>query len=130
MRDGHRVVLAHPERCAVFRRDRRMLESLADAGVLLSITAGSLVGRFGGEVRSYALGLARDGMIHNVTSDAHDCTQRPPAIAHELQQAGLWPLADWLVQDVPAAILSGEEIPPRPAIELAGGPTRRWWRRR
>ena len=47
-RRGHRVVLAHPERCPAFHRDRRPLELLVHGGVLTSITAGSLVGRFGG----------------------------------------------------------------------------------
>jgi protein-tyrosine phosphatase len=44
VRQGHRVVLAHPERCPAFHRDRAVLESLVRAGVLTSVTAGSLVG--------------------------------------------------------------------------------------
>lgn len=131
-RQGHRILLAHPERCHAFHRDPRMLGSLVRAGVLTSITAGSLVGRFGGEVRRFALSLAREGLVHNVASDAHDTLRRPPGTAAELQQAGLEPLAAWLTQQVPAAILAGEEIPPRPAVELPGiEPARRpWWRRR
>ena len=43
----------------------------------------------GGEVRRQALALARAGLIHNVTSDAHDETGRPPGMADELEQAGL-----------------------------------------
>jgi protein-tyrosine phosphatase len=125
-RQGHRVVLAHPERCPALQRDRRVVRSLADAGVLMSITAGSLAGRFGGEVRRYALELAREGLIHNVTSDAHDSVRRPPGMARELEQAGLAPLADWLTRTVPAAILGDEEIPPRPAGALPGA---RWRRR-
>ncbi|MGO9319766.1 MAG: tyrosine-protein phosphatase [Solirubrobacteraceae bacterium] len=131
-REGHGVVLAHPERCPALHRDRRVVPSLADAGVLMSITAGSLVGRFGGEVRRYALELAREGLIHNVTSDAHDSVNRPPGLARELDRAGLAPLADWLTRMVPAAILSGEQIPPRPPGASAGavrGP-RRWRLRR
>lgn len=131
-RRGHRVLLAHPERCPAFHRDPRMLESLVRAGVLTSITAGSLVGRFGGEVRRFALELARAGMVHNVASDAHDLARRQPGIATELEQAGLGPLTEWLTQTVPAAILDGGEIPSRPAIALSDGqPSRRsWWPRR
>jgi len=117
-RQGHGVVLAHPERCPAFRRDRRVVRLLANAGVLMSITAGSLAGRFGGEVRRYALELAREGLIHNVTSDAHDSVFRPPGMATEMEQAGLAPLADWLTRMVPTAILSNEEIPPRPTGAL------------
>jgi protein-tyrosine phosphatase len=131
-RRGHRILLAHPERCHAFHRDRELLESLVRSGVLTSVTAGSLVGQFGGEVRRFALGLARDGLIHNVASDAHDHVQRPPGIAAELEQAGLAPLADWLTREVPAAILSGGEIPPRPAVDLSvseRSQRRAWWRR-
>jgi protein-tyrosine phosphatase len=131
-RRGHRILLAHPERCHAFHRDRELLESLVRSGVLTSVTAGSLVGQFGGDVRRFALGLARDGLIHNVASDAHDHVQRPPSIAAELEQAGLAPLAGWLTREVPAAILSGGEIPPRPAVDPPASekpPRRAWWRR-
>jgi protein-tyrosine phosphatase len=58
---GQRVVLAHPERCPGFHRDRAMLRSLVRAGVLTSITAGSLVGRFGAHVRRFSFELLREG---------------------------------------------------------------------
>jgi protein-tyrosine phosphatase len=115
---GHRIVIAHPERCPAFQRDPRMLERLLEAGMLSSVTAGSLTGRFGGEARELALALARDGMLHNVASDAHDELGRPPIIAAELERAGLGPLRQWLTVDVPGAILAGGEIPSRPAISL------------
>jgi protein-tyrosine phosphatase len=109
---GHRILLAHPERCPAFHRDPRMLGALVDAGVLTSITAGSLAGRFGGRVRRFALDLLHEGMVHNVASDAHDHVKRPPSIRAELEQARFGGLTDWLTQAVPAAILGGEEIPP------------------
>jgi protein-tyrosine phosphatase len=131
-RDGHSVVLAHPERCPALARDRHVVRSLADAGVLMSITAGSLTGRFGSEVRRFALALARDGLVHNVTSDAHDSVHRAPGLTTALEQAKLTPLAAWLTHDVPAAILADGPIPPSP-----GDPTlraraglRRWRPRR
>jgi protein-tyrosine phosphatase len=117
-RRGHRLVLAHPERCPAFRRDDRTLRSLAEAGVLMSITAGSLAGRFGGEVRRRALSLAAEGLIHDVTSDAHDETRRRPGLAEETEQAGLGPLSEWLTTLVPAAILADQPIPPRPDVSL------------
>jgi protein-tyrosine phosphatase len=125
-----RILLAHPERCPAFHRDPSMLERLVGDGALVSITAGSLVGRFGGEVRRVALGLLEQGLVHNVASDAHDEARRPPGIAGELRQAGYGPLCEWLTQEVPAAILAGEqEIPPRPAVVLKASRSRRWRRR-
>ena len=129
-RRGHGVVLAHPERCPALHRDRRIVPTLADAGVLMSVTAGSLVGRFGGEVRRYALALAREGLIHNVTSDAHDSVKRPPGLAERLEQAGLAPLADWLTRVVPEAILQDEPIPARPRAAGEHSSRRPWRLRR
>lgn len=129
-RQGYRVILAHPERCAAFHRDAQMLASLVGAGVLTSLTAGSLVGRFGASVRRFALRLVADGLVHNVSSDAHDELRRPPGVAAELERAGLGPLAEWLTHSVPAAILDGGEIPPRPAFEPASRRRRLRWRPR
>ena len=119
---GERVLLAHPERCPTFHRDPRLLASLVHGGALTSITAGSLVGRFGDTVRRFAIGLVQEELVHNVASDAHDVADRAPGIATELEQAGLTPLADWLTESVPAAILDGGPIPARPPF--AGPPSR------
>jgi len=131
-RGGHRILLAHPERCVAFHRDPMLLESVVHTGVLMSITSGSLVGRFGDQVRRFALRLARDGLVHNVASDAHDHMRRPPGIAHEIEQSGLGPLAGWLTGAVPTAILNGEEVPARPVDVVVSVPpeSQAWWRRR
>jgi protein-tyrosine phosphatase len=128
-RDGRRVVVAHPERCPAFQRDRQMLERLVREGFLTSVTAGSFGGRFGAEPRRFALELARDGLLHNVASDAHDHVHRPPAIAAELEAVGLGPLTQWLTDAVPRAILGGGKIPPRPEMvvrEIETPRPRRW----
>ncbi len=122
---GHRIVLAHPERCPAFHREPDVLASLVRGGVLTSVTAGALVGSFGGDVRRFALELVRDGLVHNVASDAHDAIRRPPSIAAELEQAGLDPLLDWLTRAVPAAILADEAPPERPKVALPRLPARR-----
>jgi protein-tyrosine phosphatase len=153
---GHRVVLAHPERCPALHREPELLESLVRSGVLTSVTAGSLVGRFGGQVRRFARRLLEQGLVHNVASDAHDTIRRPPGMTAELGEAGfgalgetgfgapgetgfgapgeagLGALGDWLTRAVPAAILSGEEIPARPGPSAAGELRlrRARWRRR
>lgn len=131
-RRGHRVLLAHPERCPALHRDPRMLGSLVRAGALTSITAGSLVGKFGDTVRRFALQLVQDELVHNVASDAHDTIGRPPSMAAEIERAGLGPLREWLTEEIPAAILAGEEtIPPRPAVALPGiDAPRGGWRQR
>lgn len=128
LEQGHRIVLAHPERCPAFQRDPHMLRALAGQGVLTSITAGSLVGRFGGDVQRFAFSLVAEGIVHNVASDAHDRQARPPSIAAELAQSGLGAFADWWTQEVPAAILGGGKIPRRPLAPLPELPPQRRWR--
>jgi protein-tyrosine phosphatase len=118
-RHGHRVLLAHPERCGGFHRDPRSLQTLIDLGVSTSITASSLVGRFGTKARRFALGMLKDGLAHNVTSDAHDDLRRPPGLAAELEQSGFGALREWLTEEVPAAIVADEALPPRPARAAA-----------
>jgi protein-tyrosine phosphatase len=117
-RQGHRILLAHPERCPAFHREPDMLTELVRGGILTSITAGSLVGRFGEAPRRFAIALLRQGLAHNVASDAHDDTSRRPGMASEIEQAGMGPLTDWLTSAVPAAILNGAVIPTRPAVDL------------
>ncbi len=129
---GYRIVLAHPERCPAFHREPEMLYSLVGAGALTSLTAGSLVGRFGQQVRRFALELFEEELVHNVASDAHDPERRPPSIAAELERAGLSPLLAWLADEVPSAILAGEErMPRRPSVAVAtrARSAHAWWRR-
>lgn len=112
---GHRILLAHPERCRAFHREPRVLAGLARKGVLMSLTASSFEGRFGPPARRFAVAMADEGLVHNVVSDAHDPLRRPPEISAGLAAGGLEPLAGWLTELVPAAILADAEIPPRPS---------------
>jgi tyrosine-protein phosphatase YwqE len=71
-------------------------------------------------VRGFALKLLGDGLVHNVSSDAHDHRRRPPDLRMRLKRAeralpGLAAQIEWLTDAVPAAILAGTELPPRPA---------------
>lgn len=127
---GYRAILAHPERCQAFQRDREPLERLVGSGVLVSVTAGSLVGRFGRPVKHFAYKLVADGLAHSIASDAHGTAARPPSIGPELARAGIAPsLAEWLTESVPRAILDGRDIPERPAVEVAAARRLRWPRR-
>jgi protein-tyrosine phosphatase len=119
MERGYGVVLAHPERCPAFIDRPNRLRELVGRGVLCSVTAGSLVGRFGSASRWFALELVRDGLAHSVDSDAHDAELRPPGLREGLRAAAkqlpaLARLEPWLAQDMPAAILAGDPLPPRP----------------
>jgi protein-tyrosine phosphatase len=126
IRAGHNVLLAHPERSPAIHRDPGIVERLVEDGVLTSLTAGSLVGRFGSHARRLGAELLERGLAHNVASDAHDASDRPPSIGRELDRAGFGGLAGWLTEEVPLAMLEGAEIPPRPASPVQ---RRGLWRR-
>jgi len=116
---GHRVVLAHPERSPAVQRDPAVLERLIGAGMLSSITAGSLTGQFGRTVQAFTYNLLEQGLVHNVASDAHDAVRRPPGMRDQILAAaeelpGLEDQLEWLTLDVPRAVIDGGPIPRRP----------------
>jgi protein-tyrosine phosphatase len=133
---GLRLVLAHPERCPAFQREPERLAAHVAAGVLCSVTSGALTGGFGEPARRAAVTMLGAGLVHNVTSDAHDAHRRPPDLRSALQRAsattpGLAERAGWLTQDVPAAIVAGRRPPPPPPATtgVMAVPRRSWLRR-
>ena len=122
---GHRILLAHPERCPALQRAPDKLRQMLAGGMACQITAGSLTGVFGSTVRRFTSDLLEEGMVHAVASDAHDAVRRPPGMAEALHAAdeelpGLLDHAGWLTVEVPGAILDGGPLPRRP-----GPPPRR-----
>ncbi|MDX6699567.1 MAG: protein-tyrosine phosphatase [Solirubrobacteraceae bacterium] len=120
-RRGERIVLAHPERCPGFQHRPDDLRRLVEIGVLCSITSSALLGRFGGTVRAFALKLLREGLVHNVASDAHEPRRRGPELLAGLHAAdrelpGVLAQADWLTRAVPEAVLDGGALPQRPPL--------------
>jgi protein-tyrosine phosphatase len=135
-RRGHKIVLAHPERSPVLQRNITSVAALIRAGMICSITATSLTGQFGRHVRRFTLRLLSEGLVHNVTSDAHDAVRRPPGLRDPILLAAaempwLTGQLGWLTAQVPSAIVDGAPLPaapgslakPRPA---AGAKTSRW----
>ena len=127
---GHRVLLAHPERCPAFQRDPPRLERLVGAGALVQVTAGSMAGAFGSTVRRFTTTILREGLGHVVASDAHDHVRRPPGLragfdALERELPGIGTQADWLTEAVPRAVLDGAPLPERPALPKPTGLLRR-----
>lgn len=113
---GHRVLLAHPERCPTFQGRPRRLETLVARGALTQITAGALGGRYGETVRRAAVEFAAQGLVHVVSSDGHDPVRRPPVLRETLADAGFADHSQWWCEAVPAAVLEGTPIPVVPPV--------------
>jgi protein-tyrosine phosphatase len=116
---GEAVVLAHPERSPLFQQEPERLARLVAAGMLCSLTAGSLKGAFGASVRRFSIQLLRDGLVHDLSSDSHDHLRRPPGVADALASVedelpGIGRRREWLTELVPAAILAGDPLPEPP----------------
>ncbi len=73
-------ILAHPERNLGIVRQPRVLEPLIEAGCLLQVTAGSLIGAFGPEVQELTQRLVRQQLVHFVATDAHGTKSRRPLL--------------------------------------------------
>lgn len=116
MTQGHRVLLAHPERCQTFQDDPQLLAGLIEDGARVQVTAKSLTGRFGQTALRATREMFRRDLVHVVASDAHHATERPPGMASELEQAGHEDLIRYLCRDMPAWILDGGEEPARPDV--------------
>ena len=111
---GFRPVLAHPERSPSFLATPERLAELVADGVLCSLTAASLEGRFGRRVKKFSLELLKEGLAHNIASDAHGSTARRPQLSAGMTVAarkvkGFRP--EWYTRLVPEAILAGTDLP-------------------
>lgn len=110
---GRVPVVAHPERNLVFARDLDLLGSLVEAGALVQLTAGSLLGEFGRGARAAAEAMLASGLAHVVASDAHDLRRRPPrmAAARERVRAAMGAEVETLLFDaIPAAVLEDRAL--------------------
>lgn len=83
---GITPILAHPERSRIFEKDLGRLTSLLRQGVLVQITASSLVGMQGRTAQRTAELLLKGGMVHCIASDAHGLHRRISAIEPSLRQ--------------------------------------------
>ena len=122
LEDGWGVLLAHPERSPAFQRDSALLIELVEAGARTQITAGTLVGDFGGVPRAAAFSMLEANLVHVISSDAHDAGARGPDTAPgRAAFLAEWPGAEarwaWLTRVAPSAILAGLPVPARlPAV--------------
>ena len=111
---GFTVVLAHPERNPEVQARPELLATIVGRGTLVQLTAASLDGRIGRQPQETALRLLELGLAHLLASDAHAPTVRQIGMSAAARAVGDENLARWLTEDVPAALVGGSNIPPRP----------------
>lgn len=79
-------VLSHPERNQGILGQPYLLEPLLDAGCLVQVTAGSLMGTFGPRIRGFAEWLILRGFVHFVATDAHGSKVRRPLMKRAFER--------------------------------------------
>jgi protein-tyrosine phosphatase len=123
---GLRPIITHPERNPILRSQPDRLLHWVRLGCFAQITAGSLSGVFGPGAKEDAWIWMTRGLIHFVSSDAHNTARRPlklrfayDSIAQQLGEE----TARALLIDNPLAAFNGDPLPYVP--EIAPAPRKR-----
>lgn len=74
---GLHPIITHPERNGILRAQPERLLRWVRLGCFAQVTAGSLAGVFGGGARTDAWNWIEQGLVHFVSSDAHNTARRP-----------------------------------------------------
>ncbi|MDX2306660.1 MAG: CpsB/CapC family capsule biosynthesis tyrosine phosphatase [Hyphomicrobium sp.] len=78
---GYHPILTHPERLTWIEQKYDIMARLADAGVWMQITSGSIRGAFGRRPKYWAERMLSEGRVHILASDAHNTVHRRPDLA-------------------------------------------------
>ena len=127
---GITPILAHPERIEAVQLNPRLLVNFVERGMLSQVTAGSVVGHFGGNVKKLTLKLLKMGLVHILASDTHFHTgPRSPILIEGLQAATSvigQKKALAMITTTPKAVLEGNPVI-LPQIQI-DSPKQSWWK--
>ncbi|SIS82635.1 tyrosine-protein phosphatase [Salimicrobium salexigens] len=74
---GYKPIIVHPERNSYLQEKPSVLHDFIQQGAYAQLTAGSLIGSFGKEVKKFSEQLLEAKLIHLIASDAHNVKHRP-----------------------------------------------------
>ena len=131
---GLTPILTHPERNPTLQADRPRMMDWLRGGVLVQVTAGSVVGRMGRHAERMAHDLLANRWVNFLATDAHNTTSRPPKIsdAFELVANKYGPeYAHLLCVSNPLAAFLGKQLQPQPEpLNLYENlKEKSWWQR-
>ena len=111
---GYIGILSHPERNQGLIARRETIGELVDAGCLMQVTAGSIVGTFGPTCQELAHWMLRHGYVHFVATDAHGPKRRRPLMLNAFEAVTSVvsrPAALELFSLNPALVAGGQDVP-------------------
>lgn len=74
-------VIAHPERNRTIRENPTLIHDFVNIGCKLQITANSLAGGFGEQIKKTAWYMVKSSLVTAVASDAHNTLHRRPCMS-------------------------------------------------
>jgi len=128
---GFIPVIGHPERNPFLQRNLAYLADLVQMGVLCQVTAQSLLGVFGRNVKGAAEQMLQNRLAHILASDAHGAEGRVAALEGAVSAAaGLLhsrEKAMQMVTAIPAAIIADSDVHVEPPAMDAGSSKKTPW---
>lgn len=112
--DGYRPILSHVERNPYFRENPHRLFHWVENGILMQITAASLLEGFAEEIREFAFFLVQRRLVHMLVTDTHSLRMRKPQLSgarRVIENLAGPETAARMVFDTPRHILRGEHVP-------------------
>ena len=125
---GLHPIITHPERNGLLRAQPERLRKWVELGCYAQVTAGSLTGVFGPGSQQDAWTWIGNGLIHFVSTDAHNTARRPlklkfayDAIAEQFDEDR----ARALLLENPLAAFEGRPLPHVPELAPISAPRKR-----
>ncbi len=114
MGKGFVPIISHPERNRGFAARPELLYEFVSMGCVAQVTAASLTGELGREVRGTAGLFMMHNLVHIIASDAHRAIGRPPGLSQGVAAAAKIvgeSKARAMVTEIPRAILDNKALP-------------------
>jgi protein-tyrosine phosphatase len=111
---GFVPIISHPERNRGFAARPELLYDFVSMGCAAQVTAASLTGEMGKEVRATAGLFLMNNLVHVIASDAHRAIGRPPGLSRAVAAAAKVvgeSKARAMVTEIPQAILENRALP-------------------
>jgi len=110
---GFAPVITHPERNHSLISSPEKIKALRNAGALFQLTAMSVTGELGRQIKKFTGQLLKKGYVDFIATDAHSTKRRPPLLSKAYREtAGILGKtgADRIFIDNPKAVLENREI--------------------
>jgi protein-tyrosine phosphatase len=79
--NGFVPIITHPERNYSIFSSPEKTDVLRNSGALFQLTAMSITGEIGSQLKKFSHMLLKKGIVDFIASDAHDTVQRPPILS-------------------------------------------------